>query len=95
MSCKQPPYGGIRAIDLKTGKTLWDRPLGEARTNGPFGTVDAADTIGTPNNGGAVVTAGGLIFIAATTDTAPGDLARSHITVFLSDYLEASLIRTP
>lgn len=68
MSCKQPPYGGIRAIDLKTGKTLWDRPLGEARTNGPFGTVDAADTIGTPNNGGAVVTAGGLIFIAATTD---------------------------
>ena len=25
-------------------------------------------TIGTPNNGGAVVTAGGLIFVAATTD---------------------------
>ena len=25
-------------------------------------------TIGTPNNGGAVVTAGGLIFIAAATD---------------------------
>lgn len=24
--------------------------------------------IGTPNNGGAVVTAGGLIFVAATTD---------------------------
>ena len=25
-------------------------------------------TIGTPNNGGAVVTAGGLVFIAAATD---------------------------
>ena len=25
-------------------------------------------TIGTPNNGGAVVTAGGLIFVAAATD---------------------------
>ncbi|MCS3758686.1 membrane-bound PQQ-dependent dehydrogenase, glucose/quinate/shikimate family [Bradyrhizobium centrosematis] len=67
--CKQPPYGGIRAIDLKTGKTLWDRPLGEARTNGPFGIPSMLPiTIGTPNNGGAVVTAGGLVFIAATTD---------------------------
>lgn len=67
--CKEPPYGGIRAIDLKTGKTLWDRPLGEARTNGPFGIPSMLPiTIGTPNNGGSVVTAGGLIFIAATTD---------------------------
>ncbi|WP_445682266.1 membrane-bound PQQ-dependent dehydrogenase, glucose/quinate/shikimate family [Radicibacter daui] len=67
--CKQPPYGGIRAIDLKTGKTLWDRPLGEARTNGPFGIPSMLPvTIGTPNNGGAVITAGGVIFVAATTD---------------------------
>jgi quinoprotein glucose dehydrogenase len=67
--CKQPPYGGIRAIDLKTGKTIWDRPLGQARTNGPFGIPSLLPiTIGTPNNGGSVVTAGGLIFIAATTD---------------------------
>ncbi len=67
--CKQPPYGGIQAIDLKTGETLWDRPLGEARSNGPFGIPSMLPvTIGTPNNGGSVVTAGGLIFIAATTD---------------------------
>jgi quinoprotein glucose dehydrogenase len=67
--CKQPPYGGIRAIELRTGKTLWDRPLGQARTNGPFNIPSMLPiTIGTPNNGGAVVTAGGLIFIAATTD---------------------------
>lgn len=67
--CKQPPYGGIRAIELKTGKTLWDRPLGEARTNGPFNIPSLLPlTIGTPNNGGSVVTAGGLIFIAAATD---------------------------
>jgi len=69
MLCKQPPYGGITAIDLKTGKTLWDRPLGEARTNGPFGIPSFLPiTIGTPNNGGSVVTAGGIIFVAATTD---------------------------
>jgi quinoprotein glucose dehydrogenase len=30
--------------------------------------VDAADNIGTPNNGGPLVTASGLIFVAATTD---------------------------
>lgn len=67
--CKEPPYGGIRAIDLRTGKTLWDRPLGTARNNGPFGIPSGLPvTIGTPNNGGAVVTAGGLVFIAAATD---------------------------
>ena len=67
--CKQPPYGGLRAIDLRTGRTLWDRPLGSARRNGPFGIPSRLPIeIGTPNNGGAVVTAGGLVFIAATTD---------------------------
>lgn len=67
--CKRPPYGGLRAIDLRTGRTVWDRPFGEARTNGPFGIPSLLRfTIGTPNNGGAVVTAGGVIFIAATTD---------------------------
>jgi len=69
MLCKQPPYGGIRAIDIATGKTIWDRPFGTARTNGPFGIPSMLPlTIGTPNNGGAVVTASGVIFIAAATD---------------------------
>ena len=69
MLCKQPPYGGIRAIDMRTGRTIWDRPFGQARTNGPFGIPSMLPfEIGTPNNGGAVVTAGGLIFIAAATD---------------------------
>ena len=67
--CKEPPYGGIRAIDLRTGQQIWDRPLGSARKNGPFGVASGLPIeIGTPNNGGAVVTAGGLIFIAAATD---------------------------
>lgn len=68
--CKQPPYGGIRAIDLTSGRTIWDRPLGTARRNGPFGIPSMLPlTIGTPNNGGAVITASGLIFIAAATDS--------------------------
>jgi quinoprotein glucose dehydrogenase len=67
--CKQPPYGGIRAIDLATGETVWDRPFGTARKNGPWGIPSMLPLdIGTPNNGGPVVTAGGLVFVAATTD---------------------------
>jgi quinoprotein glucose dehydrogenase len=69
LMCTEPPYGGITAIDLKTGKTLWDEPLGEARANGPFDIPSKLPIpIGTPNNGGSVVTAGGLVFIAAATD---------------------------
>jgi quinoprotein glucose dehydrogenase len=69
--CTRPPYGGIRAIDLATGKTLWDRPFGSARRNGPFGMPTFIPLeIGTPNNGGPVVTAGGLIFMAGTLDSA-------------------------
>ena len=68
--CKQPPYGGIRAIDLKTGKTLWDRPLGEARhqraVRHPFAccrSPSARPTMAAPSS-----PPGGLIFIAAATD---------------------------
>jgi quinoprotein glucose dehydrogenase len=69
LMCKQPPYGGIRAIDLATGETLWDRAFGTARSNGPFGIPSRLPfVIGTPNNAGGVITAGGLMFIAATTD---------------------------
>ena len=69
LMCKRPPYGGIRAIDVATGKTLWDRPFGTARRNGPFNLPTLLPfTIGTPNNGGAVTTASGLVFIAAATD---------------------------
>jgi len=67
--CTAPPYGGIRAVSLDTGKTVWDGPLGTARRNGPFGIPSYIPfNIGLPNNGGAVVTAGGLVFIGAATD---------------------------
>ncbi|WP_035267245.1 membrane-bound PQQ-dependent dehydrogenase, glucose/quinate/shikimate family [Ahrensia sp. 13_GOM-1096m] len=67
--CKEPPYGGIAAIDLNTRETLWDRPFGTARNNGPFGIPSMLPIdIGTPNNGGGVMTGSGLFFIAAATD---------------------------
>ncbi|MGF1619849.1 MAG: membrane-bound PQQ-dependent dehydrogenase, glucose/quinate/shikimate family [Rhodomicrobiaceae bacterium] len=72
--CTQPPYGGIMAVDLNSREVLWDRPFGTARGDGPWGIPSRLPLrIGTPNNGGAVVTESGLIFIAAATD----DLVRA------------------
>lgn len=69
LPCTAPPFGGIRAIDIRTGGTVWDRPIGTARRDGPFGIPSMLPiTIGTPNNGGPLVTAGGLVFVAAATD---------------------------
>jgi len=67
--CNEPPYGMITAIDMHTRKVVWEHPLGTARANGPFGLPTGMPMeIGTPNNGGPIITAGGLVFIAAATD---------------------------
>ncbi len=96
MLCKQPPYGGIRAIDIATGKTIWDRPFGTARTNGPFGIPSMLPiTIGTPNNGGAVITASGLIFIAAATDNLIRAIDLKPGRTIWSDVLPAGGQATP
>ena len=69
MLCSEPPYGMISAIDLHTKKVLWQHPLGSAERNGPFGIATHMPiNIGTPNNGGPIMTAGGVTFVAATTD---------------------------
>jgi quinoprotein glucose dehydrogenase len=69
MLCNEPPYGMITAIDMHTRKVVWEHPLGTARANGPFGLPTGMPMeIGTPNNGGPIITAGGLVFIAAATD---------------------------
>jgi quinoprotein glucose dehydrogenase len=94
--CTRPPYGGIRAIDLATGKTLWDRPFGSARRNGPFGMPTFIPLeIGTPNNGGSVVTAGGLIFIAAATDDLIKAIDINTGEILWSDVLPAGGQATP
>ncbi|WP_404423748.1 PQQ-binding-like beta-propeller repeat protein [Nibricoccus sp. IMCC34717] len=72
----KPPWGTLNAIDLNTGDFRWRVPLGEFE---PLSRAGIQKT-GTENYGGPVVTAGGLVFIAATKDecirafdTATGD----------------------
>lgn len=60
----KPPWGTLNAIDLNTGEYLWRVPLGEF----PELTKKGVPITGTENYGGPIVTAGGLVFIAATKD---------------------------
>ena len=57
-----PPWGTLSAIDLNTGEYLWKIPLGEYPALAANGLRDT----GSENYGGPIVTAGGLVFIAAT-----------------------------
>lgn len=60
----KPPWGTLNAVDLNTGELKWKVPLGEYREL----TARGIPPTGTENYGGPVVTASGLIFIAATAD---------------------------
>ena len=67
--CTQPPWGFMQAIDLKSGKLLWKRPIGAAEDSGPFKVASHLPIpIGAPNIGGTIVTAGGLAFNGSTLD---------------------------
>ncbi|OKS87911.1 outer membrane protein assembly factor BamB family protein [Mucilaginibacter polytrichastri] len=55
-----PPWGTLNAINLNTGKREWRIPLGDD---------PKIKNAGTENYGGPAVTAGGLVFIAATKDS--------------------------
>ncbi|MDB5240174.1 MAG: quinoprotein glucose dehydrogenase [Spirosoma sp.] len=58
------PWGTLNAIDLNTGEYKWQIPLGEY----PELVKKGLPHTGTENHGGPVVTAGDLLFIAATYD---------------------------
>lgn len=59
-----PPWGTLSAIDLNTGEYRWKITLGEEESLKEKGITNT----GTENYGGPVITASGLLFIAATKD---------------------------
>jgi quinoprotein glucose dehydrogenase len=60
LPCNAPPWGTTEAVDLYTGKKVWDSPLG---------TLIPGQQSGSINLGGPMITAGGLVFTSATIDT--------------------------
>jgi quinoprotein glucose dehydrogenase len=59
-----PPWGTLNAVDLNTGEYVWKKPLG----NDPEFSGGSKTPTGAENYGASVVTAGGLLFIAASKD---------------------------
>jgi len=59
--CSPPPWGALVGIDLVNGRKAWEVPLGTHLK----GTMP-----GSPNLGGPIATAGGLVFIGATVEPA-------------------------
>jgi len=58
--CVKPPWGTLAAVDMARGTIKWQIPLGVT----PFVHMN----LGLPGLGGPIVTAGGLVFIAASFD---------------------------
>ena len=59
----EPPWGTLTAIDLNTGEHAWQIPVGEY----PELAAQGMKNTGTELYGGPIVTAGGLVFIGATS----------------------------
>ena len=57
--CNKPPWGTVAAVDLFTGKKVWDAPLGTFLPGQKTGSITL---------GGPIATAGGLVFSAGTMD---------------------------
>ncbi|WP_416262044.1 glucose/quinate/shikimate family membrane-bound PQQ-dependent dehydrogenase [Gibbsiella quercinecans] len=65
LPCKQPAWGYVSAVDLKTNQIVWKKRIGTVRDSSP---LPLPFKMGMPMLGGPVTTAGNVFFIAATAD---------------------------
>ena len=66
LPCSAPPWGQLTAVDMVEGKIRWQVPLGSMQD---FGGAHSSIPPGSISLGGPIVTAGGIVFIAGTTDS--------------------------
>ena len=62
--CQKPPWGRLTAVDASTGDVVWQQPIGITE-----GLPADRQNTGRPGRAAAIVTASGLLFIAATDDS--------------------------
>ncbi|HEX6807577.1 MAG TPA: pyrroloquinoline quinone-dependent dehydrogenase [Gemmatimonadaceae bacterium] len=65
LPCSPPPWGTLVAIDPSAGRIRWQVPIG---TMSDYAHIPAPASWGSPSLGGPLVTAGGVVFIAAAMD---------------------------
>ena len=63
LPCFRPPWGRLMAVNASTGDIAWQVPLGVTDILPP-----EKQRTGVSNSAGAIATAGGLLFVGATTD---------------------------
>ena len=61
--CQKPPWGRLTAVNANTGDIAWQVPLGITE-----GLPEGKQNTGSGDSAGPIVTAGGLVFIGATSD---------------------------
>jgi quinoprotein glucose dehydrogenase len=65
LPCQEPPWGYVAGADLTTGEVVWQHKNGTTRDAAP---VPLPFTMGVPNLGGPIMTAGGVAFLSGTID---------------------------
>jgi quinoprotein glucose dehydrogenase len=68
LPCVPPPFGELVAVNLETGARAWAVPLGDPGGVKPELAAPGTARLGTPNLGGPILTAGGVVFIGAAMD---------------------------
>jgi quinoprotein glucose dehydrogenase len=66
LPCGAPPWGTLTAVDMAKGTIRWQVPFGSMQD---FGGTHGSVPLGSLSLGGPITTAGGLAFIAGTTDS--------------------------
>jgi quinoprotein glucose dehydrogenase len=89
--CSAPPWGELMAVSATTGDIVWRVPLGEYKEL----TAKGVPRTGTPNAGGPIITAGGVLFIGATADLMFRAFDPKTGKELWSTQLENSAVNTP